>query len=101
MAEVIPLFGLMVSKEEKQGKRYKLEQLFDRMMYCLPGTGPSAESWHRDEAKEAKDSDLLFGGWWNLDETDQIFSCVPKTHNDVTGHAGFAKITDRAKKAEY
>lgn len=100
MAEVLPVFQLMVA-ELKDGADLKLEQIIDRMMYRLPGTCASPESWHRDEAKDAKDGDRIFGGWWNLDETDQLFSCVPRTHLDVTGHAGFAAIKDAAEIEMY
>mgnify|MGYP001240746973 FL=1 len=76
--------------------RYRLEQLFDRMMFRPSGVSATAESWHRDEAALAHPTDLIFGGWWNLDDEDQIFSCVPGTHRGVVGHAGFAPIKDKA-----
>ena len=80
----------------------KSELLFDRIMWRQVGQIPSKESWHRDvTAKPPKsslqDGDRVLGGWTNLDDTDQFFSCVPGTHLDSTlfdtVHTGFCKIT--------
>lgn len=71
----------------------KLEKCFDRMMYRITGETPTAESMHRDEALTAKDGDDIFGGWINLEDEDQFFSCVPRSHTVVGGkNKGFAKI---------
>jgi len=56
------------------------------------GSSPSAEAWHRDEAPTAEPNDVIFGGWINLDDKPQTFSCVPGTHKGVSGHGGFAPI---------
>jgi hypothetical protein len=37
-------------------------------------------AWHRDNSPAALADDSIFGGWINLDETDQYFSCVPGSH---------------------
>jgi hypothetical protein len=84
--EVSPLMACVASDGEK------LEQLIDRMMIRKSGKGASPETWHRDEAVNAKPTDRVFGGWWNFDDVDQVFSCVPSTHNDVTGNSGFSII---------
>ena len=43
----------------------------------------------------------MFGGWINLGDTDQWFSCVPGSHIGVTSTGtGFAKFSD-AEKAEF
>ena len=65
------------------------------------GVAATAEKWHRDEAELAKPTDQLFGGWWNFDDDDQVFSCVPGTHRGVSGHSGFAPIRDAAQRAAY
>lgn len=83
-------------------KGYNLEQIIDRMMYRPPGFKPSAETWHRDESPKALDGDKIFGGWVNLDNHDQFFSAVPKTHKEVGGqHKGFASIKDTKMIKEY
>ena len=96
MYEVIPLMRQM-----RPNNSYKLEQIVDRLMVRPKGAAPSAESWHRDEAALAAADDLLFGGWWNFDEDDQFFSCVPKTHKGVSKNAGYALIKDKAVKLAY
>ena len=65
--------------------KYRLEQLIDRMMFRPAGEKASAESWHRDETPSAHKDDAIFGGWLNLDDTDQTYSCVPGTHRLVAG----------------
>lgn len=77
-----------------------LEHVFDRLMYRVPGETPTAESMHRDEAATAKDGDDVFGGWLNLDDSDQFFSCVPRTHLEVgTRNRGFAKLDEAEVEA--
>ena len=73
----------------------RLEQTVDRMMYRVKGTGPGRESWHRDEAPLARDDDITFGGWINLDSSPQYFSCAPGSHCKTgTGSgSGFARQT--------
>lgn len=82
----------------------KLEQCFDRMMRRIPGEATDAESWHRDEALNTLPGDDIFGGWINLDEQPQYFSCAPRTHTEEGAHdrnAGFAKITTPEQMAHY
>lgn len=81
---------------------YNLEQCIDRMMKRPRGVAPSAESWHRDIAKGTGDTDETFGGWLNLDDADQAFSCVPGTHKDKPDkQSGFALIRDKGDIARY
>lgn len=83
-----------------EGRR--LEQCFDRVLRRIPGETIDAESWHRDEAKNALTGDDIFGGWINLDSEPQYFSCAPGTHKDVgTNNNGFAKISDPEDKAHF
>ena len=80
----------------------KLEKPFDRMLYRIPGETPTAESMHRDESPNAAEGDDIFGGWVNLDDQPQYFSCCPRTHQEVGNqNKGFAKITDKEEKATY
>jgi O-acetyl-ADP-ribose deacetylase (regulator of RNase III) len=67
---------------KKDRKDMKIEVLFDRMMYRLKSMKPSAESWHRDVMPSAfiEDDDEVYGGWVNLDSTDQYFSCIQGSH---------------------
>jgi hypothetical protein len=87
-----PFFGKLCPSKD-----WKLEQVYDRMMFRLAGLSPSAEAWHRDECPGADDEDLVFGGWMNLDMLPQTFSCVKGTHVRTTAHepgvaSGFAPI---------
>lgn len=90
-ANVIP----MVSE------KHKLAQIIDRMLYRKKGLKPTAESWHRDEAKHTNPDDVVYGGWVNLDATSQYFSCVPGTHRPIKTHqGGFAKVDPKSISPE-
>ena len=74
------------------------------MMRRIPGESTDVESWHRDEALNTQPGDDIFGGWINLDDQPQYFSCAPGTHLEAGAHdrnAGFAKITSAAEKEHY
>ena len=87
-ADVLPLEGR------------SLEKVFDRFIFRNQGDTPSAESMHRDEAETAVDGDTVLGGWVNLDDHDQFFSCAPRTHTMVGGqNKGFAKIKSASEQA--
>lgn len=89
-ADVLPLEGR------------PLEKVFDRFIFRNQGDTPSAESMHRDEAQTAVDGDTIFGGWVNLDDHDQFFSCAPRTHTMVGGqNRGFARITSASEQAYF
>ena len=73
------------------------EMLCDRLMHRLPGQAPEAESFHRDviPAEFIDENDEIFGGWINLDSTNQQFSAVRGSHLGVSLHqlrAGFARV---------
>lgn len=65
-----------------------LEHIIDRLMLRPEGVCATADMWHRDVAmradgsRPALDGDHVFGGWINLDDTDQFLSCVPGTHTE-------------------
>jgi hypothetical protein len=85
-----------------KSKKKRLEQCIDRMMLRPRGASPSAESWHRDEARQTDyDDDETFGGWINFDDQSQYFNCVPKSHVTQNKHHGFAAIKDAKEKAEH
>lgn len=100
MKIMIPVFSEYVAQLPTPAE-WNLEHIAHRLMYRKQGMSASKESWHRDETPSAKESDKTFGGWWNLDDTSQFFSCVPGTHKEVRGHSGFAGIKDKAEKARY
>jgi hypothetical protein len=79
----------------------KLEQLVDRLSVRRVGSFLKKESWHRDISKNTADSDRIFGGWINLDEQSQFFSCVPGSHLDVgdSSDVGFVTIKDDEAKS--
>ena len=78
-----------------------LEQIVDRVCVRPKGQSPTAESVHRDEAPKAEPNDLIFGGWVNLNNTSQYFSCAKGTHREVSQNSGFAKIKDPDDIAKY
>lgn len=90
---------------KKLKKNYKLEMLFDRMMYRLKGNKPTAESWHRDVTpkKLIEEDDEIFGGWINLDSQSQYFSCIPGSHLGVKLYdlqSGFATLEKYLKDSD-
>ena len=83
-----------------------VSEVIDRMMKRCVGRQPTRESWHRDVATNTKPGDEVFGGWINLDNTEQTFSCIPKTHLDAVESEGGGFVTrlsdsDNAKIAEH
>lgn len=84
---------------------FRVSQVIDRLMKRLRGDKPTTESWHRDVAANTKAGDRVYGGWINLDDEDQFFSCIPGTHNDAIGEGtGFVKdlsAADKQKIAEH
>ena len=94
--------SVMLDADVLPMKGRKLEKPFDRLMYRVVGEKPKAESMHRDEAIMAQDGDTIFGGWVNLDDSSQYFSCAPKTHKEVGGkNKGFAKIASKEEQEFY
>lgn len=74
-----------------------VEQLHDRMMWRQAGQMPTRETWHRDICPNAAQTDIIYGGWLNLNDEEQIFSYVPGSHVynvENSGVSGFARITD-------
>jgi hypothetical protein len=68
--------------DDELRSEYKIEVLFDRMMFRRKGQKAVAEAWHRDvmPTKLILQTDEIFGGWINLDTNDQYFSCIPGSH---------------------
>ena len=87
----------------KPDDSYKKEFVIDRLMVRPAGTSPSPEQWHRDESPGAISGDIVLGGWLNLDNSQQLFSCVPGTHQSVDegDGAGFGLIKKKELIAEY
>ena len=81
----------------------KKEFVIDRLMVRPAGTSPSPEMWHRDESPGAQPGDTVLGGWLNLDNSQQIFSCVPGTHRSVEecDASGFGLIKKKELITEY
>jgi hypothetical protein len=76
----------------------KMEQCPDRLMYRAVGQCPSGESWHRDESPNAEAGSTIYGGWLNLNDHEEFFACVPKTHR--TGTSGSSKNFQTIPKEE-
>lgn len=74
----------------------KIHQLFDRMCIRRPSTEYKGETWHRDICKGLPGllpSDRIWGGWLNLDDVDQHFTCVlGSSDDDLNGAGGFAAV---------
>lgn len=86
------LFGEMLALQPED---WKLEQIMDRMTIRVAGETPSAESFHRDVSIfNTTDQCQIFGGWVNLDDEPQHFSCVLGSHKTgTTTDTGFVKIS--------
>jgi len=74
-----------------------LEMLFDRLLFRQKSQKPGSDLWHRDVIANnlVLENDELFGGWINLSENDQEFSCIPSSHLGIrlnTLQEGFATI---------
>lgn len=80
----IPLFQDIIDGIVRPGT-VKFEMLIDRMMYRYKSQSPSPESWHRDVIPKSRINadDEVYGGWLNIDTTDQYFSCIPGSHLGV------------------
>lgn len=77
----------------KPDPSFKKEAIIDRLMVRPVGASPSAESWHRDEANNAQENDIVLGGWWNFDDCSSYLSCVEGSHKGVKGHDGFVRFS--------
>lgn len=71
--------------------------LLDRLCVRRKGTACGKESWHRDQSELRTSNtgiqDSIFGGWINLDNENQYFSCVPGTHIMRDNTIGFKKLS--------
>ena len=74
-----------------------IEVFFDRMLFRKAGESPSRENWHRDITPNLEFNDIVYGGWLNLDDKSNYFSCIPGSHQKETNTTGFVKI----KKDEF
>lgn len=77
---------------------YQMEAIIDRLMIRPNYRRPTAEKWHRDEAVGIAPGDIVYGGWINLDDTPQYFSCHPGSHS-VSSEGGFKPATEAEKQA--
>ena len=75
--------------------------LVDRLCIRLKGQAPGEETPHRDQSP-AEDSTgqstgTVYGGWVNLSDVDQTFSCFPK--NQLKGSQGFRQLSEEERIA--
>lgn len=70
---------------------YYLEPIPDRLCMRVPGQTPGAEKGHRDVTPDADATDYVTGGWLNLSDSPQYFSCLPRSQYEPlkAGNAGF------------
>lgn len=79
-------------------KDANLQVLFDRSLFRRVGKVVAGESGHRDECTFADDGDHILGGWINLDDKNQYFHCVPKTHTGANKRGGFSRLSKEESK---
>jgi len=78
----------------------------DKYVQCLPDRfsqrfrKPSKEAWHKDVSIDYNifTNSTILGGWANLDETDQFFSCIIGSHMEPAPGEGFSKLSKDNKK---
>jgi hypothetical protein len=79
-------------------EKHQVEAIIDRLMVRPNYRKPTAEAWHRDEARGADPNDVIYGGWINLDNQDQHFSYLPNsTCSDHIDTRGFSLVTPEEK----
>lgn len=88
------VFGIVKEKLKDEYKGKYIQGLFDRVMVRPAGKSPSKESWHRDITPGLKETSFVLGGWVNLDDKSNYFSCVPGTQTFQT-ESGFVKLKDQ------
>jgi len=77
-----------------------------KYLQCLPDRfsqrfrKPSKEAWHKDVSIDYDifTNSKILGGWANLDETDQFFSCIIGSHLEPAPGEGFAALSKDNKK---
>ena len=78
----------------------------EKYLQCLPDRfsqrfrKPSKEAWHKDVSIDygVFTNSTILGGWANLDETDQFFSCIIGSHLEPAPGEGFAALSKDNKK---
>ena len=78
----------------------------EKYLQCLPDRfsqrfrKPSKEAWHKDVSIDYSifTNSTILGGWANLDETDQFFSCIIGSHMEAAPGEGFAALSKDNKK---
>lgn len=75
-------------------------------LQCLPDRfsqrrkNPPKEAWHKDVSIDYScfPGSIILGGWVNLDDSNQYFSCIPGSHQETASGEGFATLTKDEKK---
>jgi hypothetical protein len=81
----VPLMDELADNPENNERRM-IELVVDGVLVREPGKAPTAELWHRDESTNAAPSDIIMGGWCNLNDTEsQYFSGIPGSHRVQAG----------------
>jgi hypothetical protein len=78
----------------------------EKYLQCLPDRfsqrfrKPPKEAWHKDVSIDYSifTNSKILGGWANLDETDQFFSCIIGSHLELAPGEGFSKLSKDDKK---
>ena len=96
---------------EEEAPTVRLESMIDRLCVRMKDfKSPTAESWHRDiydgetyglrplpTSLPGNESDIILGGWSNLDHRPQVFVGLVGSHNEhfENGQGGFASFTEQ------
>ena len=78
----------------------------EKYLQCLPDRfsqrfrKPPKEAWHKDVSIDYSifTNSKILGGWANLDETDQFFSCIISSHLEPAPGEGFTKLSKDDQK---
>ena len=88
------VFKIVKKLLENDFKGKYIQGLFDRILIRPSGKSPTKESWHRDITPGLKETSFVLGGWTNLDDENNYFSCVPGTQT-FQKESGFVKLKDQ------
>lgn len=99
MAAVATELGFLLPEHGGEPHAYYMVDRFSRRVSALTGESdhrdmsPNLDQWPHPSCLEGGQGvkfthDTVFGGWVNLDDTAQAFSCLPSTHLSATGFGG-------------
>lgn len=73
-------------------RNQRIHQLFDRMAIRKAGAVIPKKTWHRYIPQNIGPGDTTWGGWLNLDNSSQYFTCVPGSSGAPPQKFGFVAV---------